>query len=210
VAKRVYWFLMALAAFGVAAYALAIIAAPHLRRPFDSSLFASLPVPVLLHLGGGAVAIACGALQVNASLRQRHIKVHRLLGRLYVLAVIIAGLAALRLAWTSSGGIPTHLGFGLLAVLWLATTSMAFYHVRAKRIDQHRVWMIRSYALTLAAVTLRIYIPLSQVAGLPFGASYIAISWLCWVPNLVIADWWLLAGRHAAKQPAPELSIRSA
>ena len=49
--------------------------------------------------------------------------------------------------------------------------------------------MIRSYALTLAAVTLRIYIPIGQLAGFAYEPAYQTIAWLCWVPNLVIAEW---------------------
>jgi uncharacterized membrane protein len=202
---------MALMAFGVAGYAVALLAAPHTRSPFDVSLFAALPLPVVLHLAGGAIAISFGALQMSATLRRRHIKVHRWLGRLYVLAVCVAALASLRMAANSFGGIPTHLGFGLLAILWLTSTLLAFLHARARRIELHRMWMIRSYALTLAAVMLRVYIPLSQIAGLPFERCYIAISWLCWVPNLVIADWWILARRHAAvvadNKPQPMPSV---
>jgi hypothetical protein len=52
--------------------------------------------------------------------------------------------------------------------------------------------MIRSYALTLAAVMLRIYLPLSQVFAIPFEPAYQTIAWLCWVPNLVVAEWLIL------------------
>lgn len=198
-AKRLGWLVMALLAVGVASYAVAVISVAHVRSHFDVSLFARAPLPVILHLAGGATALVCGALQFNARLRQRHRMVHRVLGRIYVLAIAASGMAALELALHSTGGMPTHLGFGLLATLWLGTTFMAFWHVRHRRIAQHQTWMVRSYALTLAAVTLRIYIPLSQIFGLPFGASYIAISWLCWVPNLLIAEWWIRArneGEH--------------
>ena len=53
----------------------------------------------------------------------------------------------------------------------------------------HQRWMVRSVALTFAAVTLRLCIPLSVVLGLPFEPSYQAIAWLCWVPNLMVAEW---------------------
>lgn len=185
------WLVMALLAFGVAGYATALLLAPHARNPFDVALFARMPTVVLLHLAGGAIALASGALQINPGLRRRFPGFHRWLGRLYVLAVIVAALAGLRLATDSSGGVAAHFGFGLLAVLWLWTTVQAYMHIRARRIDLHQTWMIRSYALTLAAVTLRIYIPLSQSAGLPFGDSYVVISWLCWVPNLIVAHWWV-------------------
>lgn len=191
-AKQLGWLVMALSALAVAAYALAVLTLPQLRPPFDSGLLARMPLAVILHFAGGAIAIATGALQLNASLRQRHRSLHRWLGRCYVVAVLAAGGGSLALATRSAGGIPTHIGFGMLGVLWIGCTLAAYFQVRAGRIAQHRAWMVRSYALTLAAVTLRIYIPLSQMAGLPFDPSYVAISWMCWVPNLLVAEWWVL------------------
>jgi hypothetical protein len=57
--------------------------------------------------------------------------------------------------------------------------------------------MIRSFALTFAAVTLRLYLPASQIAGMPFPAAYSAIAWLCWVPNLLVAEWFIRAASVA-------------
>ena len=48
--------------------------------------------------------------------------------------------------------------------------------------------MVRNYALTLAAVSLRVYLPLSMIAGADFGTAYAAIAWLCWIPNLLVAE----------------------
>ena len=60
--------------------------------------------------------------------------------------------------------------------------------------------MVRSYALTLAAVTLRFYLPASLANGLPFEAVYAVIAWACWVPNLIVAEWLVLPWLQ--KQPA--------
>jgi hypothetical protein len=81
-----------------------------------------------------------------------------------------------------------HVGFGLLASFWLLTTIRGFLFIRAGHDIDHRAWMIRSYSLTFAAVTLRIYLPLSLAIGLPFDVAYPAISWVCWVPNLIVAE----------------------
>ena len=62
--------------------------------------------------------------------------------------------------------------------------------------------MIRSYALCLAAVMLRVYLPLFGVLGVPFESSYPAISWLCWVPNLIVAEWWIINSSIAPLEPA--------
>jgi len=64
--------------------------------------------------------------------------------------------------------------------------------IRAGDQVNHRRWMIRSYSLTLAGVTLRIYLPLSIASGIPFLDAYQAIAWACWVPNLLVVEWWLL------------------
>ena len=53
--------------------------------------------------------------------------------------------------------------------------------------------MIRSWSLTFAAVTLRIYIPVSVVLGIRFELAYPAIAWLAWVPNLLVAELYLRA-----------------
>lgn len=102
-----------------------------------------------------------------------------------------------RSPWLHSFGGPiAHVGFGLLAVCWMGSTLNAYRHIRQGNLSTHRNWMIRRYALTLAAVTLRLYLPSSQLAGYPMAAAYPAISWLCWVPNLLIAEWFVRS-RHA-------------
>ena len=55
--------------------------------------------------------------------------------------------------------------------------------------------MVRSFALTAAAVTLRIYLGFVPVLEVPFVDAYRAISFLCWVPNLLVAEWYLRSGR---------------
>lgn len=116
-------------------------------------------------------------------------------------AYLHLGGSGIALATISQYGLPTHVGFGLLATLWLFSTAMAYRYIRGGNLAIHRRWMIRSYALTFAAVTLRIYLPLSQVAGVPFEPAYQIISWFCWVPNLVVAEWVILRQRVESVMP---------
>jgi hypothetical protein len=81
---------------------------------------------------------------------------------------------------------------------------MAYLSIRRRDLAAHRAWMVRSYALTLAAVTLRIYLPAAVIGGLDMTFAYPAIAWLCWVPNHVIAEWLLRA------VPDARLTARSA
>jgi uncharacterized membrane protein len=193
--RKITWTVMACLALAVAAYAAAALASPAMRTPFIANLFATLPVAIATHLAGGLVAIAAGALQVNSRLRRRSLSVHRWLGRLYVVAVIVGSVAGFILALSSFGGLVTHFGFGLMAICWLGTTMNAYRHIRIGNVLAHRAWMLRSYALTLAAVTLRLYLPVSLANGIEFESAYQLVSWLSWVPNLLIVEWFVLARR---------------
>jgi uncharacterized membrane protein len=203
------WGLMALLVLAVAGYALALLTAPPARNGFVRDLLSLSPLAAPLHFGGGALALVAGALQAHRGLRLRRPAFHRWTGRLYLLAVLASGGAGLLLATRSSAGPIAQWGFGVMAVLWLLTTVVGWRRARAGRYQDHRDWMIRSYALTLAAVTLRVWLPLSQVAGIPFLTAYVAIAWLCWVPNLLVAEWFLRSRPRgpvratAAMEPAP-------
>ena len=191
--QRIAWFTMTVLALFVAAYAGGALFAPVFRGPFLQDIFANMPTAISTHLAGGFVAIVIGAFQVNPRLRTRFLPAHRWVGRIYLVAVVLGGIASLFLALNSFGGLVTHFGFGLMGVCWVGTTLNAYRYIRGGDIINHRAWMLRSYALTLAAVTLRIYLPLSQVAGIEFELAYQAISWLCWVPNLLVVEWFILS-----------------
>ena len=189
----------------IAVYAALVLLIPGFGPPFVASLKAIVPWAVAAHIAGGLLAMGLGPWQFNARFRARAINLHRWLGRGYVVAVLAGGVGGLVLAPMSQEGLVTHVGFGLLAVLWLSTTLLAYRSIRARDVDTHQRWMIRSFALTLAAVTLRIELPLQIAAGIPFHDAYQVVSWFCWVPNLVVAEWIVLRsdrGRLLAQRPA--------
>ncbi len=93
------------------------------------------------------------------------------------------------MATLAHGGLGNKLGFAILAVLWLSSSWMAYSRIRAGDIDSHREWMIRNYALTFAAVTLRLWQGVFQALGLEFETGYAIVAWLAWIPNLFV-------GRH--------------
>ena len=189
--KRIAWWVMALLSAGVSLYAGAVLFGPGPGPPLVARLRADRLLAFWLHLGGSLVALAAGPLQLNARLRARTLAFHRWLGRAYVIGVLVGGGGGLALAFTSDEGLVTHLGFGGLAVAWLFTTVLAYRAIRRGEDVVHRAWMIRSFALTFAAVMLRIILPLEIVAGVPFPAAYRIVSWACWVPNLVVAEWFV-------------------
>jgi hypothetical protein len=96
----------------------------------------------------------------------------------------------------SFGGLNTHVAFGLLAVLVLATTGVGLARILARDVAAHREWMLRSFALIFAGVALRIEQPLLMAAyGGEFAPAYQWVAWLCWVPNLAWAEWWVRRSR---------------
>ena len=147
------------------------------------------------HAGAGAIALLTGAVQWMTTSRTRRSRWHPLAGRVYVVAILIGGLSGLGIAVRAFGGPITQTGFSALAIVWLTTTALAWAAARRRAWDTHRAWMLRSFALTFAAVTLRLQLPLLQAYGLSFEEAYRIVAWMCWVPNLVFAEW-LIAREH--------------
>ncbi|MEZ4885602.1 MAG: DUF2306 domain-containing protein [Chitinophagales bacterium] len=142
------------------------------------------------HIALGGIALLTGWSQFSEKLRKKRLNLHRNLGKIYVISVLLSGIAGLYIALYATGGIITILGFATLAVLWLFTTFKAYTAIQQKQITAHQQWMIRSYALTFGAVTLRIWLPFLQgVLGMTFINAYLIVAWLAWIPNLLFAEW---------------------
>ena len=144
------------------------------------------------HIYFGGISLLTGWSQFSKKLRAKRLKLHRFLGKNYVVAVLISAIAGFYVAIYANGGLVAKLGFSFLAIGWFYTTLNAYTTIKRKEIQKHRKWMIRSYSLTLAAVTLRLWMPiLPNLLGISFDDSYIIISWLCWVPNIFVAEIYL-------------------
>lgn len=145
----------------------------------------------MLHISAAPVALLIGGFQFIPRLRTRFPAIHHILGRVYVLAVLIGGMSGIVLALGNENGDLTRLGFGLLSIGWLFCTAIALQHAIAKRISEHRKWMIRSFALTFAGVTLRLYLVIFFAGGYEYSEAVVYLAWICWVPNLMFVEWWL-------------------
>ncbi|CKE95344.1 DUF2306 domain-containing protein [Bacillus paranthracis] len=145
---------------------------------------------LLTHITTSIVALVIGPFTLSTKFRERNINRHRIMGRIYMVGILLGGISGLYLSFYATGGLVAKLGFGLLSVLWLTSAYQALHRVKNKKMKDHRNWMIRNYALTFAAVTLRIWLPLFIVLfGIEhFELSYAIIAWLAWVPNLIVAE----------------------
>jgi uncharacterized membrane protein len=144
-----------------------------------------------IHVAGASTALLVGSFQFLGQLRQGVSRLHRWLGRIYVVGCVVGGAAGFILAFGASTGSISTAGFGLLAIAWLVTTIQGWRTATQRRFAEHRAWMIRSFALTFAAVALRTYLLILVALPIPFDDGYRAISFLCWVPNLLFAEAYL-------------------
>ncbi|MFS2317541.1 DUF2306 domain-containing protein [Maricaulis sp. D1M11] len=153
-----------------------------------------------LHAGFGSLALVTGPFQFSSRLRNARPGVHRWTGMVYMMSCTVSGLAGLALAFGSVETLVAKLGFGTLAVFWLTTIAMGYRTALGRRFVQHRQWMWRSMALTFAAVTLRILLPLGMMTGHAFSDVYAVIAWMCWVPNLLAVELVLRLQPRLARQ----------
>lgn len=173
-----------------------------LVRPDMRATFEAHRTGIYAHIFASAVALALGPFQFSEKLRTRRLVLHRWSGRLYLgVGVLVGGFAGLFMAAHAFGGLAARLGFACLALGWLYTGLRAYLAIRARNIISHRRWMVRNFALTFTAVTLRLWLPASMASGIAFEIAYPVIAWLCWVPNLLIAELLFNQTHNPALQP---------
>ncbi|MFF0043731.1 DUF2306 domain-containing protein [Streptomyces mirabilis] len=161
----------------------------------------ALPIRVAfyVHIVSAGLALALGPWQFSKRLRNRRIRLHRGIGRAYLVSVAIGAISAFVMSMFSSVGLLGFFGFGSLAVLWGWTAWRGYRAIRERDVRSHQAWMIRNFALTYAAVTLRSWFGVLIFAQVPFAhgtdpfpailtQAYAPLPFLCWLPNIVIAE----------------------
>lgn len=162
-----------------------------------------------VHLVAGGAALLLSPWQLWPGLRRRHPGLHRATGRTVVVAIGFAGVSGLVIAPVNEAGLVGVLGFGSLAVLWLAAAGLGWRAIRRGDVPAHRAWMIRAFALTFAGVTLRVWLGVLVGAqslwpgsdadpAAMFDRAYAVVPFLSWVPNLVVAERVVRRGRLRA------------
>ena len=157
------------------------------------------PMSLYSHAAASSIALALVPIQLWPKIRDRWPALHRWTGRLYGVAVLVGGITGFLIALNALGGPVGQTGFAVLAVAWVATTGIGIWQARSRNFADHRRWMIRSSALTWAGVTLRLYLPF-MIPALGTQLTFAIVAWLCWVPNLLFAEW--LLRRRAEPRPA--------
>jgi uncharacterized membrane protein len=143
---------------------------------------------LLVHVTTGIVALLIGPYQLWIGLARKRLPQHRVLGKIYMGAIVVSSAAAYYLAINTKGGWVFGAGLGGLATAWLITTGMAYAAIRRRLIEQHQEWMIRSY-VTFGFVFFRILFTALQAAEVGTLPERLAASaWFCWSLPLVVAE----------------------
>ncbi|KQX66365.1 MULTISPECIES: DUF2306 domain-containing protein [unclassified Paenibacillus] len=163
---------------------------------------------LVLHIGFAFIALVSGLFQFHKRFRTKYPAWHRALGRVYVVSVMLGGFLGLVMTLYIES-FTKAMAFLALSLLWLFTTWKGFRYAVQRQFDEHRVWMIRSYAITLVATSARLIVPICillyiamQGFHLPSGgreqmvADILEINiWIGLLINLIGVEWFLLKPR---------------
>lgn len=144
----------------------------------------------LIHISSSLIVIFTGSLLFLTVRGPLWWRMHRLFGRLYVgLVLLLAAPSGLIMGYYANGGILGQINFILLSILWWWFTFEGLRTIRQGNVPAHKKWMVRSYALTLSAITLRflqMMVPMSWYVDPDF--VYVVVSWSSWILNLGVGQ----------------------
>lgn len=156
------------------------------------------------HIVFGMVALLFGPFQFSALIRKKHLQIHRLTGRIYLLAILAGAICAIILSIQHNIIIQKRIAFGTgtlgLAAAWLLTSAMALWAVKNKNFVQHREWMVRSYIVTCGFTFYRILFLIAMRYTSPGDGEYGKelsgiLAWSCWAIPLLLTEAFLQAGK---------------
>ncbi|MDP5001771.1 MAG: DUF2306 domain-containing protein [Flavobacterium sp.] len=161
-----------------------------LRIKQDVIVFNHYRIAFFTHVYTSKFLMIFGALQFSNYIQKKHIKLHRISGRFYVgILLLLSGPSGLVMSYYANGGLFAQVSFLLLSTFWILFTFLSFYFILKKQVIKHQKFAIRSFALTLSAISLRLfkYLLVFFFEPLPMDAYRIA-AWSGWTFNLLVAE----------------------
>lgn len=168
---------------------------PLLRQAQERAYLSTIPFLIVPHVIAGITALLIGPLQFSSRIRISHRGLHRILGRVYVVAVFIAAPLAIILSMHTHGPQFTRLIHWIVATsvqagTWIVCTLAALLTARNRHFQQHREWMIRSYAVTFTFILTRVLQPIpawNRHSEAGFAIEIIIITFLAvLVPDIAV------------------------
>ncbi len=158
-------------------------------------------IAFFIHVYTSVFLLFAGATQFSKTILRKHKKIHRVLGYVYVVNILlVTGPSSLVMGFYANGGLGSRVAFVMLSVLWIYFTWMALVKARKLDFNAHQRFMIRSYALTLSAITLRAWkFLITNTIVIPPMDVYRIVAWLGWVLNFAIAEFMIYRGYSRVK-----------
>jgi hypothetical protein len=143
-----------------------------------------------VHVFLSTITLIAGLFQFSNYILKHYKKLHRAMGYVYVITVCgFAGPSGLIMSFYANGTIWAKTSFVILSVFWITFTSIALLKAKQLKFKEHKKWMLRSFALTLSAITLRLLaFALPKFVHLNAFDEYTLIAWVSWTVNLVIVE----------------------
>jgi hypothetical protein len=144
---------------------------------------------LIAHVASGTAALLLGPAQFWLALNGKYSVWHRIRGIGYVISVCVSSAAAIYLALNTDFGLVFGIGMMALVLAWITTTGLAVTAICRNLIQQHKEWMIRSYAVTFAFVIFRAIVDVLEIAGIGTTTERLTVaSWFCWSVPLLITE----------------------
>jgi uncharacterized membrane protein len=160
-------------------------------------LFARHPLLTLVHIGPGMLFMILGPLQFSSRIRARHLRWHRLNGRVFVVCGLVIGVSALVMSFgmPAIGGVNQAAATTLFGTFFLFALCKAFWHIRRLEVALHREWMIRAFSIGLAVAAIRpimgVFFATSPLTGLTPREFFGIAFWIGFVLHLIAAEAWI-------------------
>lgn len=183
-------------------------------QPVDDPVFmvyVHQPWLPAIHILAGTVFMLLGPLQFIPSIRRHWPKIHRVSGRVFLVCGLIAAATGLGVEFTFPlrGGYVKRAAMVLFSLAMLVALALAWRAAIRRRIDLHRAWVVRAYAIGLALSTTRLYfIPAYLMYGNPSQFEAATVTWAGFCINCVVAEWIVRRSRRTQREkpekPGPE------
>jgi uncharacterized membrane protein len=160
-------------------------------------LFARHPILTLVHIVPGMLFMILGPLQFSSRIRARHLRWHRLSGRVFVVCGLVIGISALVMSFgmPAIGGVNQAAATTLFGAFFLFALCKAFWHIRRREVALHREWMIRAFSIGLAVAAIRpivgVFFATSPLTGLTPREFFGIAFWIGFVLHLMAAEAWI-------------------
>ena len=180
---RVIFFLTGVATV----YFLFTRAFPYLNYSTSEGRYWTDSILIFTHVVFGIAATVLGPFQFISAIRKKNVKVHRLMGKIYLISTLIAALVSwMIIVPKHDANLAYQTGLFFLGFAWISTGSMAYLAIRKGKVDIHREWMVRSYVVTLAFVSFRLIADILRSYNFENVES--TMAWMCWALPLFVTE----------------------